>query len=167
MCSPQDSLFLPLLPFTRPPVEAQVRSQDPHLKEKCDIFPPKQTFLENMTIFISRSSNLTVIFVKKEKKNRFLFKISGLKPLLSMKSAHKPPLSWQFIRSQAPKFGNPGSTYIPEKKSWVPPRDFFPQILSTLKGPKIQSGTFFYYHLLHRMLTSLWYTNGSLFETNP
>ena len=41
MCGPQDPLFTPLLPFTRPPVEAQVRSQDPHLKGICDISPPK------------------------------------------------------------------------------------------------------------------------------
>ena len=55
----------PTVHKTRPPVESQhIRSQNPHLKEKCDIviFPQsKHVFLENrpMTIFSSRSSNLT------------------------------------------------------------------------------------------------------------
>ena len=73
MCGPQDLLFTPLLQFTRPPVEIQVHSQDPSLKETCVNSPPKKfLFLENMTIFISRSSNLTVIFFISLK---FFFKI--------------------------------------------------------------------------------------------
>ena len=58
-------LFTPVLPFTRPPVESQhVRSQNPHLKEKCEISPKENIFfIENrpMTIFSSRSSYLTAI----------------------------------------------------------------------------------------------------------
>ena len=65
MCRSQDPIFTPLLPFTRPLVEVQVCLQDPHLKEKCDISLQSKHFLENMTIFSSRSSNLTAIFVKK------------------------------------------------------------------------------------------------------
>ena len=36
--------------------------------------------------------------------------------------AHKPPFSEANVSSQAPHFGNPGRTPLPEKKSWVPPR---------------------------------------------
>ena len=63
MCGPQEPLFTPLLPFTRLPVEAQDRSQDSHLKEKCDILPPISNifrkygnFLLQMLIWLRLSS---------------------------------------------------------------------------------------------------------------
>ena len=37
-------------------------------------------------------------------------------------SAHKPPFSEANVSSQAPYFGNPGRTPLPEKKSACPPR---------------------------------------------
>ena len=66
-----------------------------------------------MTIFISKSSNLTAIFVKK---TWCFFQNISSTTLFLMNTAHKPPLSWQFICSQAPKFQNPGHTYLPGKK---------------------------------------------------
>ena len=105
--------FSRLLLFTRPPVEAQVPSQDPHLKEKCDLSPPKQKhFLENMTIFSCRSSNLTAW--------KFC-KISVLKPLFLMKICSQAPIFMAIYPITSPKFGNPGCTYLSEK-SWVPPQ---------------------------------------------
>ena len=93
MCGRQDTLFTPVLPFTRPPVESQhVRSHNLMWKKNVT-FPPPNIFLENrpMTNFSSRSSNLTAIdFRQKDWK---FCKISVLKPLFSMK-----------IRSQAPTF---------------------------------------------------------------
>ena len=99
MCGPQDPGFHASPAIHKTPVKAQIRLQDPHLKEKCDTSTPKSTFLENMTIFSSRSSNLAV------KKLGNFAKLSVLKPLFcyespltrphfhSILSAHKPPSS--------------------------------------------------------------------------
>ena len=120
MCRSQDTLFTPLLPFTRPLIQAQVRSQDPHLTEKRDISPPKQTFFRKYDNFHPKKFKFDRNFRKKKKKKKKNEKKKSVqKPLFSMKSADKPPLSWQFIRSQAPKFGNPGRTYLPENRKKV------------------------------------------------
>ena len=47
-------------------------------------------------------------------------KFSVHKPQIWKFSAHKPPFSEASISLQAPHFGNPGRTPLPEK-SWVPP----------------------------------------------
>ena len=47
-CSPQSLLFTPLLPFTRPLLEAHVCTQDLHLKEKYNIWLQNQMFSENI-----------------------------------------------------------------------------------------------------------------------
>ena len=52
------------------------------------------------------------------------WKFSAHKPQMWKFSAHKPPFSEANVSSQAPHFGNPGSTPLPEKKkkkNWVPP----------------------------------------------
>ena len=76
-----------------------------------------------MTIFSSRSSNLTVVLVRKLEN---FAKISVLKPPFSMKICSQvrsqAPLSWQLLRSQPPKFGNAGRTYLPGKKLSAPPQ---------------------------------------------
>ena len=50
-----------------------------------------------------------------------IWKFSAHKPQMWKFSAHKPPFSEANVSSQAPHFGNPGSTPLPEKKNWVPP----------------------------------------------
>ena len=106
MCGPQDPLFTPLLPFTRPPVEAQVHSKDPHLKEKCDISPPKQTFFRKYDNF--QLQNLKFDNNVCQKAWKFC-KISILKPLFSMKiCSHAPtfmaiyPLTSPQVRKSRP-----------------------------------------------------------------
>ena len=76
-----------------------------------------QQFSENMAIFSFRSSNLAQIFIKKL---RNLINNQFSSPHFRWKSAHKPPLLRQSIPSQGPKFGNPGRTYLPEKKVECP-----------------------------------------------
>ena len=50
-----------------------------------------------------------------------IWKFSELtSPQIWQFSAHKPPFSEANVSSQAPHFGNPGRTPLPEK-SWVPP----------------------------------------------
>ena len=111
-------------PFSR----LSCRSQDPRLRPKSvhktliwkinvNFCLQNQQFSENMAIFSSRSSNLTSIFVKKLR-NLKNYQLSNL--CFWWKSAHKLPLSRQFIHSQAP--GSEIRTYLPEKKVWVPSR---------------------------------------------
>ena len=50
---------------------------------------------------------------------------SSQAPNLEIFSSQAPFLSEANINSQAPHFGNPGRTPLPEKKSWVPPPEFW------------------------------------------
>ena len=134
MCGPQDPLFTPLLPFTRSPVEAQICSQNPHLKEKCDISPPKATIFYKIWQFSAPEAQIWPSFLSKSLK--ILQNISS-QALFGWKYAHKPPLSRQFIRPQAPKFGNPGHIYLPEKKLSALPN----QTTSFLNYTQEQDGT--------------------------
>ena len=109
MCCPQDCLFTPLMVFTRPPVEAQVHSQDPYLEKKCDISPPKSNILRKYEAQIRpqvSSKSLKIVQNISSKAPVFFFFFFFLMKICSR----------QFICSQAPKFGNPCHTYLPGKK---------------------------------------------------
>ena len=86
------------------------------------------SFPENMALLRTRSSNFAIMFIRKLEN---FAKISVLKPLVFSEK-------YQFIHSQAPKFGSPGCTYPPEKKNWVPSRvpspSWDPQIQATNKS---------------------------------
>ena len=117
MCSPQDPLFTYLLPFASPSVEVQHRSKTPISKKNVPCFLQNQTFSENMVIFSCRSQNFATIFVKKLEN---FAKYSFSSPFFCWKSTHKTPLSRQSNHSQAPKFGNPSRTHLPEQKLSAP-----------------------------------------------
>ena len=103
MCGPQDPLFTSLLLFTSPPVEAQIPSQDPHLKEKCNISPPKQTFFRKYDNFQLQKLKFDLFSVFDEN-------LLTSPDFHGNLSTHKPPT-----------FGNLGCTYLPEKKLSAPP----------------------------------------------
>ena len=52
-------------------------------------------------------------------------------------SAHKPPFSEANVSSQAPHFGNPGRTPLPEKKVECPPRALPPFFRSQLQHDSV------------------------------
>ena len=88
VCDPEDPLFTPLLQFARVPFQARVSSQDP--------------FWENLEILAFTASIFTQILAHKP-------------PNLEIFSS-QAPFSEANISSQAPHFGNPGRTPLPEKK---------------------------------------------------
>ena len=75
-----------------------------------------QIFSENLVMFSFRSSKLATIFIQKLEK---FVSISLQAPVFCLKSAHKTPLSWQFICTQAPISEIRGAHAYP-KKIWVP-----------------------------------------------
>ena len=62
-------------------------------------------------------------------------------------SVHKPPLPEASISSQAPHFGNPGHTPLPEKKSWVPPQYLSQSYLSAGVRGKISCFSSYWFFL--------------------
>ena len=121
MCSPEDPFFTLLSCHSQDP-QLRLKSVHKTIISKINVkfCLQKSTFSENMTNFSSRSSNLVPIFIKKLR-NLINYQFSS--PCFWWKSTHKTPLSRQFIRSQAPKFGNPSRTYLPEKKLSAPHPD--------------------------------------------
>ena len=122
MCGPQDPIFMPLLPFTRPPVEAQVHSQDPHLKEKCDTSHPKSNILRNYINFQLQKLKFGHDICQKKLKFCTIFSSKVLvfdeNPLTrphfhSNLSNHKPP-SLEIQAAHRP-------TYQKNKMSCIPP----------------------------------------------
>ena len=115
MCGPEDPLFTPLLLLARVPFQA---------KESVH----KTPFWENLEILASTASIFTQILAHKPP-NLEIFSSQAPKfgnfPLTSPQiwkfSAHKPPFSEANVSSQAPHFGNPGRTPLPEKKLSAPP----------------------------------------------
>ena len=115
MCGPEDPLFTPLLPLARVPFQA---------KEPVH----KTPFWENLEILASTASFFTKILAHKPP-NLEIFSSQAPKfgnfqltsPQIWKFSAHKPPFSEVNASSQAPHFGNPGRTPLPEKKLSVPP----------------------------------------------
>ena len=122
MCGPEDPFFTPRLQFARVPFQA---------KESVH----KTPFWENLEILASTSSIFTQNLALKNP-NLEIFSsqapIFGNSPFTSPQiwefSVHKPPFSEASISSQAPHFGNPGRTPLPEK-SWVPPITFIHLVL--------------------------------------
>ena len=116
MCGPEDPLFTPLLPLARVPFQA---------KESVH----KTPFSENLEILAFTASIFTQILAHKPP-NLEIFSSQALRfgnfqltsPQIWKFSAHKPPFSEANVSSQAPHFGNPGRTPLPEKKLSAPPR---------------------------------------------
>ena len=111
MCGPEDPLFTPLLQFARVPFQAKVSVH-------------KSPFWENLDILASTASIFAQILALRE-----IFSSQALKfgnfQFTSPKFGNfqltiQPPFSEASISSQAPQFGNPGRTPLPEK-SWGPP----------------------------------------------
>ena len=119
MWGPQDPLFTPILLFTRPTVEVQVHSQDPQWR-KMWYFATKIKHFQKIWQFLAPEAQIWPR--NKSERLKILQNISSKAPVFRWKSAHKTPLSQQFIHSQAPKFENLSFTCIQEKKSRVPPR---------------------------------------------
>ena len=105
MCSPEDPLFTPLLPLARVPFQA---------KESVH----KTPFWENLEILASTASIFTHILAHKPP-NLEVFQLTSTQ--IWKFSAHKSPFSEANVSSQAPYFGNPGRTPLPEKKLSAPP----------------------------------------------
>ena len=114
MCGPEDPLFTPLLPLARVPFQA---------KESVH----KTPFWENLEILASTALIFTQILAHKPP-NLEIFSSQAPKfgnfqltsPQIWKFSAHKPPFSEANVSSQAPHFGNPGRTPLPEKKLSAP-----------------------------------------------
>ena len=114
MCGPEDPHFTPLLPLARVPFQA---------KESVH----KTPFWENLEILASTASIFTQILAHKPP-NLEIFSSQAPKfgnfqltsPQIWKFSAHKPPFSEANVSSQAPHFGNPGRTPLPEKKLSAP-----------------------------------------------
>ena len=115
MCGPEDPLFTPLLPLARVPFQA---------KESVH----KTPFWENLEILTCTASIFTQILAHKPP-NLEIFSSQAPKfgnfqltsPQIWKFSAHKPPISEANVSSQAPHFGNPGRSPLPEKKLSAPP----------------------------------------------
>ena len=115
MYGPEDPLFTPLLPLARVPFQA---------KESVH----KTPFSENFEILACTASIFTQILAHKPP-NLEIFSSQAPKfgnfqltsPQIWKFSAHKPLFSEANVSSQAPHFGNPGRTPLPEKKLSAPP----------------------------------------------
>ena len=99
MCGPGDPLFTHLLPFARVPFQA---------KESVH----KTPFWENFEILACTASIFTQILAHVQPPKFGNFQLTS--PQIWKFSAHKPPFQ------QAPYFGNPGRTPLPEKKLNAP-----------------------------------------------
>ena len=153
MCSPQDP------PFHASPAIHKTPSWGTNLSiHKTLIWKKNGTFPLQSKYFFRKYDNFHLKKLKFDwnfrQKTWFLKKISVLKPLFLMKSAHKPPLSLQFIHSQAPKFGNLGRTYLPEKKLSASPGklSFLPFCSYTWRRVL----TFCQFRKFHQEVKTLW-----------
>ena len=90
-------------------------------------------FWENLEILASTALIFTQILAHKSP-NLEIFSSQAPKfgnvqltsPQIWKFSAHKPPFSEANVSSQAPHFGNPGHTPLPEQKLSAPPRELNP-----------------------------------------
>ena len=118
-------------PFSR----LSCRSQGSHFKQES---VHKTPFWENLEISASTASIFTQILAHKPP-NSEIFSSQAPKfgnfqltsPQIWKFSAHKPPFSEANVSSQAPHFGNPGRTPVPEKKLSAPP----PGVCTTFSYP--------------------------------
>ena len=105
MCGPEGPLFTPLLPLARVPFQA---------KESVH----KTPFWENLEILALTASIFTQILAHKPPNLKFS---AHKPPNLEIFCSQAPPFSEANVSSQAPHFGNPGRTPLPEKKLSAPP----------------------------------------------
>ena len=110
MCGTEHPLFTPLLPLARVPFQAkEVSSQDPLLRKFGNFSLNSLNFCPN---FSHKPPNLEIFSSQAPKFGNFQL----TSPQIWKFSAHKPPFSEANVSSQAPHFGNPGRTPLPEKK---------------------------------------------------
>ena len=114
MCGPEQPLFTPLLQFARVPFQVRDRSQDPLLRKFGNFSLYSLNFHPKFSSQAPKFGNFQLTSPK-----------FGNSPFTSPQiwefSVHKPPFSEASISSQAPHFGNPGHTPLPEKKLSAPP----------------------------------------------
>ena len=107
-------------PFSRP----SRSSQGPHFKQKSQFTRPLLRKLGNSSLYspnfcpiwAHKPPNLEIFSSRAPKFGNFQF----ISPQIWKFSVHKSPLSETSISSQAPHFGNPGRTPLPEKKLSAP-----------------------------------------------
>ena len=92
-----------------------VSSQDPLLRKFGNFSLYSLNFHPNFSSQASKSGNFQLTSPQ-------IWKFSAHRPQIWKFSAHKPPFSEANVSSQAPHFGNPGRTPLPEKKVECPPR---------------------------------------------
>ena len=109
-------------PFSR----LSCRSQGSHFKQKSQFTRPPFEKIGNLAssaliftqILAHKAPNLEIFSSQAPKFGKFQL----TSPQIWKFSAHKPPFSEANVSSQAPHFGNPGRTPLPEKKLSAPPR---------------------------------------------
>ena len=117
-------------PFSR----LSCSSQGSHFKQKSQFTRPKLEILASTAsiftqILAHMLPNLEIFSSQAPKFGNFQFtspqiwKFSAHEPQIWKFSVHKPPFSEANISLQAPHFGNPGRTPLPEKKLSAPPGD--------------------------------------------
>ena len=130
MCGPEDPLFTPLLLLAKVPFQAKESVHKTPFWENLEILASTASIFTQ--IFSSQAPNFEIFSSQAPKFGNFqltspqIWKFSAHKPpnleiFSSQLSAHKPPFSEANVSSQAPHFGNPGRTPLPEKKLSAPP----------------------------------------------
>ena len=115
MCGPQDPLFTPLLPLARVPFQAKGSVHKTPFWENLEILALTASIFTQ--ILIHKPPNLAICCSQAPKFGNFQL----TSPQIWKFSAQKPPFSEANVSSQAPHFGNPGRTPLPEKKLSAPP----------------------------------------------
>ena len=96
-------------------------SQGSHFKQKSQVSRPP---FEKILKFLASTASIFTQILAHKPPNLEIF--SSQAPKFGNFYAHKPPFSEANVSSQAPHFGNPGRTPLPEK-SWVPPLENTPR----------------------------------------
>ena len=114
MCGPEDHLFTPLLYVVRkgPISSKRVSSQDPLLRKFGNFSLYSLNLCQN---FSSQAPKFGNFQLTSPQIWNFQFTSPNLESFTS-----QSPLSEASISSQAPHFGNPGCTPLPEKKLSAP-----------------------------------------------
>ena len=117
-------LFTPLLPIARVPFQANESVHKTPFWENLEILASAASIFTQ--ILAHKPPNLEIFSSQAPKFGNFqltspqIWKFSAHKPPNFEFSAHKPPFSDANVSSQAPHFGNPGRTPLPEKKLSAP-----------------------------------------------
>ena len=145
MCGPEDPLFTPLLPLARVPFQAKESVHKTPFWEILEILASTASIFTQ--VLAHKPPNLEIFSSQAPKSGNFQL----TSPQIWKFSAHKPPFSEANVSSQAPHFGNPGCTPLPEKKVECPPTKHHLQsvslsvlciLKSTLKNRKCEKGIF-------------------------